>query len=79
MIVFFVAHGTSAAQEEERVLVVEEPNLIWTQEIAGRGLRIDRTAAIPSPAQTMGLRVDRFLSKKLGEVLVCRGFVAAQV
>ena len=78
-IVFPVAHGMLAADEQQRVCVVQQAHLVRGHQLAPRLLGVGGRAAVPPPALPVGLRVDGLLAQHLGDVLVRGGLIAAQV
>ena len=78
-VVFEVPHGPFSTNKKKCVLVIQHPHFIGRHKLASRDLPVDRVASVSSTGLSIGVCINRFLAKQLGNVFVGRLLVAAKI
>ena len=78
-IVFFVHDRTCAADEQQRIAIVQLSHLVRGQQLASRHMEIGRVGAGFAFRLTMRFRINRGFAEHFGNVFMPAGFVATKV
>ena len=78
-VVLIIHHRREAADEQERLAVVQQTHLVRGHKLPARGLHVGGVAAVLSLGLPMGPGVDGLLAQQLGDILMGALLVTAQI